>query len=100
MRYGCPKDGCGRILVKARLDIYWCDICKRAYIIRELKSYKTFEEASKTWEQAWKEKKDLVLAPPIGNPIVPDMYKDKIAFPPRVREVRGRVSEEKGDKTE
>jgi len=45
MRFVCPRAFCGRILVKARLDVYWCEECKRAWLIHKL-SYKSYEEAS------------------------------------------------------
>lgn len=39
----CPI--CGYTTVKARLDVYWCEICERSWLIHQLK-YKSFEEAA------------------------------------------------------
>ena len=41
----CPKCGQYNIL-KARLDVYWCPLCKQAWLIHKL-SYKSLEEAEK-----------------------------------------------------
>jgi len=43
----CPKHP-GTKLRKARLDVYWCRECRRAWLIHKLSSYKSFEEAAKT----------------------------------------------------
>ena len=42
----CPK--CNVWLKKARLDVYWCPECEKAWLIHRLSTYKSFEEASKT----------------------------------------------------
>ena len=39
-------------LKKARLDVYWCNRCKKAWLIHKLSSYKTFEEASELYDEA------------------------------------------------
>ena len=39
----CPK--CSAKAHKARLDIYWCRDCNKAWLIHALK-YRSFEEAS------------------------------------------------------
>jgi len=39
----CPK--CNAQLKKARLDVYWCEGCRCAWLIHRLSTYKTFEEA-------------------------------------------------------
>jgi len=39
----CPR--CGSEVKKARLDVYWCEKCKAAYLIHRL-HYKSYIEAS------------------------------------------------------
>jgi len=38
----CPK--CGFKVKKARLDVYWCENCNKAILIKFLSTYKTIEE--------------------------------------------------------
>ena len=40
-------------LRKARLDVYWCDKCKKAWLIHKMLTYNSFEDAGKVsdWEQ-------------------------------------------------
>ena len=44
MKLKCPV--CMMWLKKARLDVYWCPTCEKAWLIHKL-SYKTLEEASR-----------------------------------------------------
>ena len=65
MRVVCPRESCGRILVKARLDVYWCDVCNTAWLIHKL-SYKSLEKASEICDD--EALRQSFLAPLIGVP--------------------------------
>ena len=42
----CPKHPMVKMR-KARLDVYWCDVCECAWLIKFLSSYWSFEEAAR-----------------------------------------------------
>ena len=44
----CPS--CGNWAKKARLDVYWCELCNAPWLIHKL-SYKSLEEASELYSE-------------------------------------------------
>ena len=62
----CPK--CKDFMIRARLDVYWCLTCKRAWLLHKLK-YKTFEEASEVndGEQLRQDFLEPLILPPRGR---------------------------------
>lgn len=42
----CPRHPTIK-LKRAALDLYWCDLCERAWLIKPLTTYRSYEEATK-----------------------------------------------------